>query len=51
MNSGGGGIRALPWWQEWKWNLAVTATKWNRKKTKVRHREKEWIREERARVK
>jgi hypothetical protein len=49
MNSGDGGIRALPRWQEW--NLAVTTKKWNKKKTKVRHREKKWKRGERGRVK
>jgi hypothetical protein len=49
MNSGGDGIRALPRRQEW--NLVVTAKKWNRKKTKVKVHEKEWKREERARVK
>jgi hypothetical protein len=36
MNSGGGGIRALP---RQEWNLAVTAKKWSQK-TKVRHYEK-----------
>jgi hypothetical protein len=48
MNSGGGGNRALPRWQEW--NLGVTAKKWN-KKTKVRRREREGKREGRARAK
>jgi hypothetical protein len=37
MNSGGGGIRALP---RQEWNLAVIAKKWSQK-TKVRHYEKE----------
>jgi len=48
MISGGGGIRALPGWQEW--SLAVTAKKLNQK-TKVRHHEKGEKEEETVRAK
>jgi hypothetical protein len=47
MNSGGGGIHALP---RQGWNLTVTAKKWSQK-TKVRHYEKEWKEEGTEKVK